>query len=544
MKQNNSKLPFNIELLTIDKDVLNRIGKVNSMSIFTNETNSFHPEGLFSTEIFGLVGSEYRNRAFGYIDLKCHVLHPLIYDVIIRSVAWYDEILSGKTYAVWNKVTKAFDKSNQLEGETGYDFFFSHIIELKLASTESSKRDFNIRLFNKSISEESYKMSSLVVMPAGLRDYIIDKSGKPSEDEINPLYRKIFIQTTLIEPNLYKVHPEYLKGLRYTIQKNLLELYEYIKSLLEGKNKLILGKWLTRKTFNSTRNVASSNIEKVKSINDPNRLKYNEAAVGLHQFLKLLVPKSIYDVKNGILANIFVDGSNIATLTNIKTLKKETILLADINKDYDLFMSSEGIEKLISNFSNLNTRHNVVTLNKGKNYLALVYNDGKYFKVIQDIDDVPEHFDKSKVKPITMAEFLYLSIYKNDGKFPAFITRYPISSYGSIYPAYVKLKTTIPSLQLTELDDNWEITNNIANSYPIPNIEFFNTTATHASHNARLGLDYDGDTISVQMVLSDEAVTEVTNMLNNKEYYITPDNKFYFSISNDILNVTLAYMTA
>jgi len=46
------------------------------------------------------------------------------------------------------------------------------------------------------------------------------------------------------------------------------------------------------------------------------------------------------------------------------------------------------------------------------------------------------------------------------------------------------------------------------------------------------------------MVLSDEAVTEVTNMLNNKEYYITPDNKFYFSISNDILNVTLAYMTA
>ena len=45
------------------------------------------------------------------------------------------------------------------------------------------------------------------------------------------------------------------------------------------------------------------------------------------------------------------------------------------------------------------------------------------------------------------------------------------------------------------------------------------------------------------MVLSEEAQAEIKAKLDSKAYYISTENKFMFSMSNDTLNTTLAYMT-
>ncbi len=537
------KLPVNLDLLAVTEQDKVRVGEVTDMQIFDN-TNNFHPNGLFSTTIFGNIGTEFRNRTFGYVDLKTEILHPLIYFAAISLKAFYKQILDGTVLAEWDAKTKSFIKSNSDEARTGYSFFIEHIEELVFEKNESEKRSFLVDLFNKAIKENKYKMRYVLVLPAGIRDYSIDDNGKPQEDEVNKFYRKMLFQSSIIDPNISKKSPEVYDNIRNSLQKIALELFDFIKGLLEGKHKLILGKWLTRKIFNSTRNVLSNPIERANNINDTNRLGYNESYIGLHQFLRTVAPKTLYEIKNKYIKDIFIENNSFAYLTNVKTLKREEVMNTHIQKDYDMWTSGDGLEKVIANFGNLDLRHLPVTLNKGKHYLGLIYKDGKYFKFLQDIDSVPEGFDKSKVYPVSLAEFLYMSIFNLSGKYPALITRYPITGYGSIYPCILKLKTTNTYDTLEELNSEWQPTGEVAHCFPIRDKDFFNTIAANISHYSAMDADVDGDALSIIGLTTDEAIDEVNDYLTRKEYYISSDNRFYFSMGRDTLDAILNYMTA
>lgn len=537
-----SKIPFNIDLLKIDDKDFKMIGEVTALQIF-DEMNNFHPNGLFSTAIFGNVGTEYRNRMFGYIDLKYKFLHPVIYSAVTKLKSFYGRILDGKELAEWDEKIKSFIPSNTEKAQTGYVFFLSHFDELVFDRTGSIKRDYLITIIDKAKKENTLYMDKLLVLPAGLRDYVVDNYGKPQEDEINSLYRKVMFQCSLLDKNLIKLNPSSFNQAFISVQKLILDVFEYIKSLLEGKHKLILGKWLTRKIFNTTRNVSTANIEKINSFNDPNRLSYNDTMIGLHQYLKTIMPKSIFDIKSKYVSQVFLPNSNYAYLTNVNTYKKEEVYNIKIQKEIEQWTSQEGLEKIVANFSNLNIRHEPIYLNGKHHCLGLMYNDGKYFKFFQDIDELPEGRNKDHVKPITMAELLYISVYELNGKIPAFITRYPVIEFGSIYPSFLKFKTTNDDLQLEELDDDWQQTGRIASSFPKPGKDFFNSAAVHFSHYSRLGLDNDGDTLSVQALLADESVEEITKYLNSKEYYIDSSNRLNFKLGIDTLDGVLAYMT-
>jgi len=530
--------PFNIDLIALyrQEDVA-KLQPVTSLAIFDQTKTNFDPNGLFSTTIFGKVGTQYRSRIFSYIDMKVNVLHPLVFKSIIELKSLYQEIMAGTAFAVFDKKTKDFIKSDPIEGLTGYKFFLDHLEELKFEENNSVTRSFKIKLVYDAIKEKKHLMRYCLVLPAGLRDYVIGDDGKPQEDDINKLCRKVLNNANLIFGN-YESNIEALDNVRYSLQMNLLEIYEYLKTLLEGKNKLILGKWATRKTFNSTRNVATSNIEKAQSINDPTRLKYNETFVGLHQFLRNIAPLSFYLIKNKYLSRVFEEGSNVAHLTNAKTYKKEDVSIDLIQKEYNMWTSIDGLDKVIEIYSNLYIRHDPVYLNNGEHCIGLIYQDDEKFMFLQDIDELPEGLDKKNVSPITLTELLYMSVYEKDGEIPAFITRYPVANFGSIYPTFLRLKTTTKSKILKEYG-----TDKIAYSFPIRGQTFFNTTSVHPSHNARLALDFDGDTVSVQAVLTDEAIEEVKEYLKSPDYYFDNNGKLNFSISNTTLDSTLLYMT-
>jgi len=215
-----------------------------------------------------------------------------------------------------------------------------------------------------------------LVLPAGLRDYTVDESGKPQEDEINSYYRKLLYQSSLIEPMLYKREKRTFDSVRYSIQNLALDIFDYLTSLLEGKNKLILGKWVTRKIFNSTRNVLSSAIEDISSIDDDSRLEFNNCYVGLHQFARVCMPRTIYELRNNILKDIFIENNDFSILVDVKTLKRVEVVNNHIQKDYDMWTTVDGIERIVANFGNLYIRHNPILLGNNKYYLALVYNDG------------------------------------------------------------------------------------------------------------------------------------------------------------------------
>ncbi len=482
-------LPINIALLRVQETDLPKLGEVSDAQIFDN-TGNFLSTGLFSVQTFGAVGSEIRNRTFGYINMKMTILHPLVYFTITKLKAFYKQIAEGKVTAIFDPKTKEFIKSNEPHAQTGYNFFISHIEELKFERNESDTRNFLIELFNKAVKENTHKMQYVLVLPAGLRDYTVDANGKPQEDEINTFYRKIIAQASIVDPIAAKKTPEVYDNIAIGLQNANVDLFDYIKSLLEGKNKLILGKWLSRKIFNSTRNVLSSNIDKSLDINSKSRLGYNECLVGLHQFARAAVPKSTFEIRNKYIKDIFIDNSTSAYLTNAKTLKKEEIFSSHIQKEYDMWTSSDGIEKIIAMLGNLDYRNQVIQLNKGKHYMGLVYRDEKYFKFFQDIDELPEGYNKDNVSPVTLAEFIYLSLYHLSGKYPGFVTRYPITGFGSIYPCFVKVSTTVESYEVEELDDQWQPTGQIAYSFPNKNSDYNNVIAVHPGHIGRMGADF------------------------------------------------------
>ena len=64
------KAPFNFWIMDVNNYIfLNGLKEVKTQLIYEPSTSNFHPEGLYSEEIFGQIGSPQRVATLGYIDL-------------------------------------------------------------------------------------------------------------------------------------------------------------------------------------------------------------------------------------------------------------------------------------------------------------------------------------------------------------------------------------------------------------------------------------------------------------------------------------------
>lgn len=530
-------IPFNIDLLIPTKDMLRLTGQVKALDIFEGSSRNFHPEGLFSTEIFGRSGDERRNRRFGYIDLKIPLFHPLIYKALEDLKGLYGEIMAGKSYAIFDETIHDFIKASPLQGQTGYAFFVSRFKEIEFEHRSSTRREFYIKLVEK--YREHCMIDKLIVLPAGLRDYIIDEGGKPSKDEVNDYYWKILSLSSLITDVSIRLNPESTDQTRYNLQLGVNDLFAHFRSLLEGKKKLILGRWAARKINNGTRNVITAIDNDTSELNSKLTMGANDTAIGLYQYLKANLPISLHQLRNGILSKIFLGPNSPAVLVNKKTLHKEMITVKP--GYYDKWMTDEGLEKILNQFGNEDLRHNI--LEAEDHYFCLLYNDKKRYRVLQDINELPEGWDKSFVRPITYAELLYLSVYKTAHETPIFMTRYPVINYGGIYPSYCFLKTTINFQTLKELGDDWKETGQVALQFPITGEQFMNSLCPAFIHLGRSGADFDGDTMSGNTVYTDEAKAEVRKLVNSRMYYIGPNGKLNFNPESDVAKLVLKSTT-
>jgi hypothetical protein len=479
-----AKLPMNIDLLILSDDNVKLLRKIEVLDIYDGVSRNFHPTGLFSTEIFGKVGDARRDTTFAYIDLGVPIYHPFVFKTIVKLKSLYGEIMSGRTYAIFDKEIKDFVKSNPMEGQTGYHFFVSNFDKVDLTKNDSIKRDYYIDLIEK--YKGRYLMKYLIVLPAGLRDVEVDKNNRTTENEINKPYRKILGYSNLIKDINTDLNIEYINQIRYNIQLSVLEIYTYIKEMLEGKKGMIQDKWASRKIFNSTRNVITSYVPTVTSLGDGNTVSANQTVVGLYQTIKAIFPLSTRLVRDEFLYKVFPGPNNSMIMTNKETLKKEIVPFN--TKIYDSWMTVAGLEKQFNLFGREDIRHNVLQYDKW--YFGLVYLGKGNYKLIQDISEVPEHMLKEgEVKPITMTQLLMLSIYKHIGDIPVYAARYPITSYGSIYPSYIYLKCTTQSEKRTELNDNWEPSEVTCYEFPITGEKFFESMSPAHSNLGRLGGD-------------------------------------------------------
>lgn len=521
-----------IYLLNVNKSLVSHLKPVTTTDTFQGMTKNFHPEGLYSTEIFGLTGSEERDATFAYIDVKLDIISPTVCLGLFGLKQLYEEICAGRRFALWSEKEKDFTPAlpGDKGADTGMNFFLKHYKELSPARNDSLRRDDSLDFFFKfrDVSVNRH----VLVLPAGLRDLIVrDVDGRDQEEEIGGMYRRLISLSRAVPDR--NIQPELTDPVRWKLQQAYNEIWMYFFNILDGKGGFTRRKVTSRKLMNGTRNVLSSFSTGSKVMGREDQVRATDTRIGLYQGLKSLLPVAQYNIRERYLSQIRAGDGNLYGV-NTKTLRRE--LLEVKGKVYDLYTTDDGVEKLINRLEARELRHAPLMIDKD-HYVALIYQDAKHFKVFFDIEDLPANLDRKNVRGISLGELLYLSGYDLWNNYFMFVTRYPIIGRGSTYSSTIRLETTVSSLYLHELNDDWETTKEKgAISFPDRNVPtWVESMAPHPSRLKGLNGDYDGDTGSGNVPFSQEALEENLRWVNSKNYWFTTNGKFKVAPVNDVI---------
>lgn len=522
------------------------MGEVTSHEIFEGLGGNFHEKGLFSVATFGRIGSAARESNFGYIKLGLPVLHPLIYRTVIKLKRFYESLISGHSYAVWDDSIKDFVPSNELEGKTGYAFFLEHYDQIVWKTTDSSARHIRLQLLEKYKARD--RVDTWLVTPAGYREIEIGADGRTSMDEINDKYRYLLNQSRGV-PEHFGPNDDasIYDRKRCAIQNTINEIYAHYERLMSGKGGYIQARWASRRVLSGTRNVLSSMDTTVADLDANFRPKFNDAIAGIYQSAVGVGMKIIYCLQqNTPIKNIFEGGSNRVELVNPKTLIRNWVELT--GPEIERWTTIKGLEKTINELEVADKRSRAVTING--HYLALVYLDDKdNFRVIRDINDIPKGFDKRFARPITYGELVYVAGLGMWNNVAGFVTRYPVENYNSSIPVMLYVKTTVKGQVRHQLNENFERDDSlpVAPEYPILEVnkpaQWHDSLSVSPALLAPLGGDFDGDTASFNMVFSNEAVQEAKDFFNSRMAYLKAGGGLAFSADIITVATTLRYMT-
>ena len=526
-----SLIPFNLSFLELTPQKLALMKPVTSLNIYDSKHEAFHPDGLWSNTIFGPPGNPMRNLRFSYINVKVDLIHPVYYKALVDSKKFYKGIMEGSEYAIWNPKEKDFERSDNVQGKTGFAYFIQHIKEITLKDTGTVGRKRNIDLLEK--YRDKCTTQYVVVLPAGLRDVEI-KDGRPTVDDINDYYKQLMMLSNNINEATLQHDISLIDHIRMKMQLCFIELYQYINSIVSGKRGLFLGKWASRKVQNTSRNVITASAPGGAILHHPDNIGYMTAVVGLYQQMKNILPFVVNEFKSGFIASVFQDSYLPVSLVHPKTLKSVELQLD--SKYFDLWQTKDGINKLINHFADEEVRHTPILIEG--HYLALIYKaeeEGKkVFKLLRSIDELPMDKDKVLVEPITYAELYYITLAKVLNKFPMITVRYPIAGTGSNIPNDVKVQTTMRSDVRYMLDDNWAVNEEERYpSFPIKGERFHNALSPAVSTLSALGADFDGDTMSSLVSYSDESIKEIQDYRKSARGYLDTSGRILHSTNVD-----------
>jgi hypothetical protein len=538
-------LPFNISILIPDRAMLQRMGQVKSHEIFDGMSGNFHEEGLFSVGIFGRLGSHERESTFGYIRLGLPVIHPLVYRNLLKLKGFYQDIIMGRQYAIFDETLMDFVKTSELDGKTGYTFFFDNWRKVIFQQTESDIRRVRLKLVEE--NKDNSILSHMLVVPAAYREAELNADGRVEYDEVNDHYR-VLLQQTIGLPEHFGRNDDLsmYDRRRVALQLKVQAIYDHYEKLISGKTGYVQGKWASRRVFNGTRNVISSLDTNAADLEAPNRPKFKDCVIGLHQASRGAAPKTIYGLRTSVVGQIFDSHTNKVELVNKKTLKREWVQIS--NEDMDLWGTPQGLERIMNELEVIEKRSRPIEVQD--HYLALVYLDDKQnFRILRDITELPQGFNEDFCRPITYAELIYLSGLSMWYTLAGFVTRYPVENYNSSIPVSIYVKTTVTGELRYPLDANFnrDPHGHVAIEYPLLEpgkvAQWHDSTSVSPSILSPLGADFDGDTVSVNIVYSKEAIDEARKFFKSRLAYIKAGGGLAFSTRIHTVNLTLRYMT-
>lgn len=492
---------------------------------FEGQTTNLHEEGLYSTKIFGRVGTNERDETEAYIDTVLPIFNPTYLKALIQLKAFYGEILKGKAYAIWDPDEQDFIKSNVLEGDTGFAFFMSHFGEINPKRNESFKRSQKIELVERFRDRALH--TKIPVIPAGLRDIDISPTGLVTENEVNDLYRKLFYRTkSLNVKNPDPTDPVY-DNIRWGEQEALNNIDEYFFNLQDGKRGFNQRKMSRRSVHSATRNVIVSRKVSVENMDDNATGDPNSTIIGMYQALLGYSLVCQHELLNGFLSMVFTKGMNMARLIDTKSL--ESVYTEVDARIVDKYTTGDGLVSLFNGFSDPNLRNKPIRI--AGHYLALVYDDGKNVCLLSDINDLTEGMNKKYVKPVTYMQFFYMQTVKAIEKKMLQVTRYPITGIGSIFPTRVFVLPTNSSSEARTLIDLDGTKLDKFHFFPVAtdNPSYFDGMAISNIRLELAGGDFDGDQLSANSIQAKDSIEEIETLFGKRIFYISGSGDFLYS---------------
>lgn len=470
--------------------------------------------GLFSTEIFGMLGSDSRFEYLGAIELHTDIIHPRIASYLENNKL-YKGIMSG------NVKVKLIDGEfvPDENGETGYQYFVKNFSKIKFKKFDSLLRQQEYEVIEKYRLKNKVTIQSLIVIPAGLREFEIE-NDMLKYDDINKLYLKIINVSDVLSHMKDDI-------LIYKLHNLIMDVYKYISGNLFGKKKFINKDVMSRAFDYGSRNVITGQVIKYDNIEDIpyNIMDYFE--IGLAQYLSNIEPIVLYEVSNMFYQDFITDG----LLWEDRKPTTRTIPAKFVDK-----FSKSNIGDLIRQMRTVAFRTQDVEID-GR-YLAYIVEEEETIKVYlpNTTETLPD-----EARPIKYAEMLYLAVVHRVNDTPIYSTRYPIAYANSDVVGLTELYTTVENeyrkpkkfmLYHLHEKDMGEVKH-----FPEKGAAWFDSFIVSHVRLSEYDADFDGDALSSGNLMTKEAGTEIKEKLQSPSYY----RGFELSIDDKIS--TYAYKT-
>ena len=489
-------------LYDIDQAIkVNDLKEVTSSRIYLTE-NEFHPQGLFSEEIFGQTNNEREYRC-GYIKLPIHIFNPNIAKtIILRSGGIIKKMAYAETRCSLTEdgILKA-DEEGQYCGLVDLYNIWERIDISKTLNTRSKD---NIDILTK-IPKKLLFNDKVLVAPPNMRPIVI-RNGRPAKNVLNTIYIGILgLKSVTARTTTRDVYQVYAKFQNYVV-----EIYEHINSLVSSKTGFFQQHLMSKVVSATARNV----ITAPKYDNDNPIVDIYHTGYPMHTILNMFEPFVKFQMKQ------FFEYSNIQQIHPIPDEVDSENLL----NIYD----DEMIDKLIG----------IYKLNPGARF-KIMYLDPENTKPITfDGLDITNNTHVSR--PMTLTDVIYICCHRGviDAKKMVYTCRYPMGDhYGAFftYPVLLSTTVTVKMQWQGQVFDTYPNVDPSLNHMKVSTL-FADTLTPANSRLKAIGGDYDGDTVKSTGIWSDEANAEAERLMRSKLYNIRMECRTMFPITVECLN--------
>lgn len=479
--------------------------KVNDLKEVTSQRiekspNVFHPDGLFSEEIFGQTEEE-RTYRCGYIKLPLHVFNPLVAKtIILRSGGIIKKMMYGEVKCDIVDGRLVASPEGQYSGLRDLYKIWENIDIEKTLTTRSQD---NIDILTKTPKNLLFN-DKVIVLPPQMRPTGV-RNGRKVKNELNTLYLRLLGLKSITSHTTNKI-----SEIDSKFQDTIVELYDTIHTIVAGKTGFFQRNMLAKNTLWTVRNVISA----PKYDSDKPSVGLFKTGFPLHTCCSMFEPLVRYQMRQILSYNY---------LENIHPTKGE-IKSSDISNLYD----EKTITELIHIYEkNPSSRFKQICMDEeNEKPIMMQYMDNKKHEMI--------------TRPFTLTDVVYLAAKAAivDADRLAYVVRYPIGDHMGAFFTRIHILSTNTTTSVDFNGEHFDFYPNIDVDMSRSQIsKFFAGTITPS--NSRLdpiGGDYDGDQVKATGIFSDEANEKARQLMYSKIYLVTPQCSTPFSIKNECIS--------